>query len=234
MTRILGPAGMTRPSAPPRGDRPLLAVAAWPFALAPAAASAAATPRASLTDIEGDVMCTECHEPLAVAQSLEADSERAYIRGLIAQGETKSQILQRTWSRQYGPAVLGKPPAHGFNLAVYMIPLAILALGAAVLAVALPRWRRRTRAAAREPAAAPPPLDAADAERLDDELSQFELRVARRPAGAARRYIESGALTPSSPSDSAIVVCAATDSAIRCDSTASGVAPTTRQSRRTR
>ena len=41
-------------------------------------------------------MCTACHEPLAVAQSLEADSERAYIRGLIAQGQTKSQILKNS------------------------------------------------------------------------------------------------------------------------------------------
>ena len=151
----------------------LLAAAAWPFALAPAAASAAAVPRASLTDIEGDVMCTECREPLAVAQSLEADSERAYIRGLIAQGETKSQILKNLVG-QYGPAVLGKPPAHGFNLAVYVIPLAILALGAAVLAFALPRWRRRTRAAAREPTAASPSLDPADTQRLEQELSQFQ------------------------------------------------------------
>ena len=50
-------------------------------------------------------------------------------------------------------------------------------------------------------------------------------------APAPRRYIESGALTPSSSSARAIVRCAATDSAMRNDSTASGSAPTTRQSR---
>ncbi len=131
--------------------------------LAPATAQAAAsttpTPRASLTDIESDVMCTSCREPLAVAQSPQADSERAYIRGLIAQGETKSQILQNLVA-QYGTAVLGKPPAHGFNLTVYVIPVAILAVGAAILAFTLPRWRRRTRAAARAPTASAPVLDA--------------------------------------------------------------------------
>jgi cytochrome c-type biogenesis protein CcmH len=139
---------------------------------ATATATAAPAPRASLTDIESDVMCTSCREPLEVAQSPQADSERAYIRGLIAQGETKPQILNNLVA-QYGPAVLGKPPARGFNLTVYVIPVVILAAGAAILAFTLPRWRRRTRAAARAPAASVRALDPADAQRLDQELSQF-------------------------------------------------------------
>ena len=141
-------------------------------AITPATSAAAIAPRASLTDIESDVMCTSCREPLEVAQSPQADSERAYIRGLIAQGETKSQIINNLVA-QYGTAVLGKPPAHGFNLAVYIIPPAILVLGAGILAFTLPRWRRRTRAAARAPAAPVETLDPADTERLDEELSQF-------------------------------------------------------------
>lgn len=154
----------------------LITLVAAPVALAPAitpATSAAAiAPRASLTDIESDVMCTSCREPLEVAQSPQADSERAYIRGLIAQGETKSQIINNLVA-QYGTAVLGKPPAHGFNLTVYIIPPAILVLGAGILAFTLPRWRRRTRAAARAPDAPVETLDPADTERLDEELSQF-------------------------------------------------------------
>jgi cytochrome c-type biogenesis protein CcmH len=146
--------------------------AAGPLALSPAGAVAGITPRASLTDIEGDVMCVACREPLAVAESPQADSERAYIRGLIAKGYTKTQIEQNLVA-QYGPAVLGKPPARGFNLSVYIIPPAILALGAAILVFTLPRWRRRTRAAARAPATGRPDLDPADAQRLDQELSQF-------------------------------------------------------------
>jgi cytochrome c-type biogenesis protein CcmH/NrfF len=142
-------------------------------ALAPAA-PAATQPRASLTDIENDVMCTSCRESLAVAQSPQADSERAYIRGLIAQGLTKHQIEQNLVS-QYGEAVLGKPPASGFNLSVYILPPAILIAGVAILAVTLPRWRRRTRAAGtgEAQAASAPPLDPADAARLDEDLAQF-------------------------------------------------------------
>jgi len=162
MTRIARTAGATAL---------LIALVAAPLSLATTTATATA-PRASLTDVENDLMCTECREPLPVAQSPEADAERSYIRLLIAQGETKSQILQNMVA-QYGTAVLGKPPAHGFNLTVYVIPPAILAAGAAILAFTLPRWRRRARAAARAPAASVPALDPADAQRLEQELSQF-------------------------------------------------------------
>jgi cytochrome c-type biogenesis protein CcmH len=135
-------------------------------------AAGATRPRASLTDIENDVMCVACRESLAVAESPQAESERAYIRTLVAQGETKKQIEQNLVA-QYGPAVLGRPPAHGFNLTVYVLPPAILAVGIAILAVTLPRWRRRTRAAAGSPNREPPALDPAEAQRLEQELSQF-------------------------------------------------------------
>jgi cytochrome c-type biogenesis protein CcmH len=146
-----------------------------------AASTSAATPRASLTDIENDVMCVSCREPLALAQSPQADSERAYIRTLIAQGKTKSQI-EAMLVAQYGPSVLGKPPAHGFNLTVYILPPALLVAGALLLAVALPRWRARARARARAqeqasaagPMPAAPRLDPADARRLQEDLARFD------------------------------------------------------------
>jgi cytochrome c-type biogenesis protein CcmH len=139
---------------------------------APAALAATPHPRASLTDIENDVMCTLCHESLAVANSPQADAERSYIRGLIAQGETKQQIL-KSMVAQYGPDVLGRPPASGFNLTVYVLPPAILVIGIAILLITLPRWRRRTRAAAGRSPGKTPALDPAEAARLEQELSQF-------------------------------------------------------------
>jgi cytochrome c-type biogenesis protein CcmH/NrfF len=70
--------------------------------------------------------------------------------------------------------VLALPPAHGFNLAVYVLPAAIVVVGAAGLAFALPRWRRRTRAlqANAGGAAAEPNLDPVDARRLEEDLAQ--------------------------------------------------------------
>ena len=144
--------------------------------VSPAAALAAnAGGRASFTQIEGDVMCVVCHEPLAVAQSPEAFQERDYIRGLINQGKSRREI-EDDLVQQYGPAVLSKPPAHGFNLLVYVIPPVAVLLGIAVVAVTLPRWRRRTRQAAAVAAAAPhpagPAFSPADARRLDEDLKR--------------------------------------------------------------
>jgi cytochrome c-type biogenesis protein CcmH len=142
--------------------------------LAPATAIAADTaPKASLTDIENDVMCVSCHEPLAVAQSPQAIAERNYVRTLIAQGQTKAQIEQALVG-QYGPAVLGKPPAHGFNLTVYILPPLILIAGIGTLVLLLPKWRRRSKAKAKTPTAIPEPsIATADAHRLDEELRRY-------------------------------------------------------------
>ena len=143
--------------------------------LAPATGIAAAdtTPKASLTDIENDVMCVSCREPLAVAQSPQAIAERNYIRNLIAKGQTTAQI-EHALVAQYGQEVLGKPPAHGFNLTVYILPPAILIVGIGTLALLLPRWRRRSRANAAARAAIPEPsIATADARRLDEELRRY-------------------------------------------------------------
>ena len=142
-------------------------------ALAPPASAAAITPRTSLTDVESDVMCVSCREPLAVAQSPQAIDERAFIARLVAQGQTKAQI-ERALVDQYSPAVLGRPPARGFNLTVYVLPPAVVALGLATLAIALPRWRRRTRAAAASPQAAAVALDPPDARRLERDLARYD------------------------------------------------------------
>ncbi len=140
--------------------------------LASPGAALATAPKTSLTAVEPDVMCVSCREPLAVAQSPQAYAERAFIRTLIAQGQGKRQIEQALVA-QYGPAVLGKPPAHGFNLTVYILPPALLLLGIATLALTLPRWRRRTRA--RRQALGPAPaISPQENARLEQELAHFD------------------------------------------------------------
>lgn len=157
--------------------RPLIVLLSLAMLVAPAglAGSAAAdvTPRASLSDIENDVMCVSCREPLAVAQSPQALAERSFIRTLIAKGLTKAQIEQQLVA-QYGVAVLGRPPAHGFNLSVYILPPAILIVGVGILIVTLPRWRRRAKArAAASPASPTSSLDPAEAKRLDEDMARY-------------------------------------------------------------
>jgi cytochrome c-type biogenesis protein CcmH len=144
------------------------ALLAISLGLAPAALGAG---RASFIQIQDDMMCVACHEPLAVAQSQEAFSERSFIRQLIAQGLTRDQI-EKQMVANYGPAVLAKPPASGFNLLIYVLPPALLAIGAVTLLVTIPRWRRRSRIAGEGQLDAGPELDPGDARRLEEDLAR--------------------------------------------------------------
>jgi cytochrome c-type biogenesis protein CcmH/NrfF len=132
----------------------------------------AVTPRTTLPLIERQVMCATCKIPLNVAESPQADRERAFIRGLIAQGQTEAQI-KSALVVQYGPAVLGLPSAKGFDLAAYLVPVAVVLALLALLALLLPSWRRRTRAHGGGTPGAPE-LSVSDAARLDADLERFD------------------------------------------------------------
>ena len=136
----------------------------------PVASIAAQSP--SLPVIERQVMCVSCKIPLNVAESQQADRERVFIRGLIDQGNGEAQI-KRSLVAQYGPAVLGLPSTHGFALAAYLVPLALVVGLLAMVAMLLPRWRRRARVGHDLPERPAPSLDASDAERLDADLARF-------------------------------------------------------------
>ena len=139
--------------------------------LAPAAALAAA-PRASLVDIEDEVMCVTCKIPLNIAEGPQPNREREFIRNLIDEGRTKDQI-KAALVAEYGPNVLALPESDGVGLTAYVVPLALLALLAAGLALLLPRWRRRTPAGPAPGGAAAPALSSAEARRLDEDLARY-------------------------------------------------------------
>ncbi len=129
----------------------------------PASASAQ---RASLPDIEDEVMCVECGTVLSVSSSPVAQQERKFIRDQIAAGKDKQQIMDALVA-EYGKDVLAEPERSGFNLALWAVPIALVLLAVAGIGLALRRWRTR------EPASEetmPAPLSAEDARRLDAEL----------------------------------------------------------------
>ena len=143
-------------------------------ALVPATALAAA-PRASFNDVEDEVMCDTCNVPLNIAESDRADQERIAIRRLIARGLTKQQILAEL-KRTYGPAILAKPQDSGFSLAVWWVPVVVVAGLVALLAALLPRWRRRGRDRGDERARArAPALSPADERRLDEDIARYDV-----------------------------------------------------------
>ena len=132
---------------------------------------AAAAPRADLVDIEDEVMCVTCKVPLNIAEGPQPDGQRAFIRELIAQGRTKAQIKQALVA-EYGPDVLALPDDDGFGLTAYAIPLGLVALGLAGLALLVPRWRRRAQAGGATDDGTPE-LSDEDAARLDADLARY-------------------------------------------------------------
>ena len=133
----------------------------------------AAQPRASFNDVEDEVMCDTCNVPLNIAESARADQQRREIRALIARGLTKDQIKAELKAR-YGPAVLALPDDQGFSLAVYLVPIAVVAGLLLTVVLLLPRWRARRRDAAPTVAAAAE-LSPADARRLDQDIARYDL-----------------------------------------------------------
>jgi cytochrome c-type biogenesis protein CcmH/NrfF len=138
------------------------------LALAPPAGASPPT----LPTIERQVMCVTCKIPLNVAESPQANRERALIRALIAQGRDEAQI-KRELVAEYGPAVLALPSAKGFDLAAYLVPALVVLALAAMLAVLLPGWRRRARARGEQPERVPP-KSAGDAARLQADIERFD------------------------------------------------------------
>jgi cytochrome c-type biogenesis protein CcmH/NrfF len=79
------------------------------FALGPsqghAQTVAKPAPKASLTDIEPQVMCVVCGRPLSTSAGTAADAERAVIQSYIDQGLDTSQIKEQL-VREYGKQIL--------------------------------------------------------------------------------------------------------------------------------
>jgi cytochrome c-type biogenesis protein CcmH/NrfF len=122
--------------------------------------------RASLPDIEDEVMCTICGTLLAESQSPQADRERELIRRLITQGKDKGQIKDALVA-QYGENVLATPEGSGFGLIAWLLPIA----GLLTVLVLLWLWVRRQP----RRRATLPQLDPADNERLERDLSSYEI-----------------------------------------------------------
>jgi cytochrome c-type biogenesis protein CcmH len=129
----------------------------------------AAEPRASLPDIEDEVMCTICGTLLAESDSPQAERERALIRKLIAEGKDKGEI-EDTLVAQYGPRVLATPSGHGFDLLAWLVPGVAIAAALIVIGFLLGRTRRRAR-----PDEPDSSVDPADLDRLDRDMSSYDL-----------------------------------------------------------
>jgi cytochrome c-type biogenesis protein CcmH len=139
-------------------------------ALAAAGPTVAVPIRASLPDIEDEVMCTTCRVPLNIADSPQADRERTFIRELIARGLDKQQI-KTALVGQYGEDVLALPGSGGYGWTAYAIPFGLVVVLAGGLALLLPSWRRRSPAGIG--------ADDATAKLSDDDARRLEADLVR-------------------------------------------------------
>ena len=117
-------------------------------------------------DIAAQLRCVVCQN-LSVADSPSemASQMRAIIRERLAAGESPADV-QRYFVDRYGEWILLSPPRRGFNLLVWLLPLAAVVLGLTVTAALVWRWTHRPRRV-RPPA---PAVDAAMSERIRREL----------------------------------------------------------------
>lgn len=140
------------------------------------AAPAAAAERPTLADIEDEVICPTCNTTLELSSSPVAERMRVFIRSRIEAGDSKEEIKRKLVS-EFGEGVLAAPPAEGFNLLAWLLPVG----GAAAAALAVLVVARRWRTGGAEPAGGDPPrvaerpLDPALERRVDEELARFEL-----------------------------------------------------------
>lgn len=141
--------------------------------LTAAAPSAHAAPQASITDLEDEVMCPVCGTLLELAESPQAQRQRALIRRLIREGRDKQEVKD-TLVSQYGDEVLALPGDSGFDLTAYLVPAIGFAAAALALALGVRRWRRSGGPPDSRPGGPAPPRGE-DAERLDADLARYDL-----------------------------------------------------------
>jgi cytochrome c-type biogenesis protein CcmH len=150
------------------------ALAATIALAAPAGALAADCPRASLGDIEDEVMCPVCGTPLGLAtEAPQAQRERAFIEELIADCRSKQEI-KTALVAQFGDGVLALPGDEGGeddagDVLVYAIPALAFLAAAGCVALAVLRWRRG------RPAAGETGGEPTGSARLEADLERYDL-----------------------------------------------------------
>jgi cytochrome c-type biogenesis protein CcmH len=93
-------------------------------------------------ELEGELVCPTCHTTLDQSNAPIALRMKQFVRARIAAGDTKSEIKDQLVA-QFGKGVLAAPERSGFDLLAWVLPIAGLLAGAAVLTVLAWRWTRR-------------------------------------------------------------------------------------------
>lgn len=124
---------------------------------------------ASARKLESELMAPCCMTNTVAEHYSGASSQmKAEIRQMLAQGKTEQEVLDY-YVAQHGPQILSVPPAHGFNLTAYLVPMAMLLLGAVALVFVVRKWRDHGKAETSTPTAE---LDPEYVKRVKKELAE--------------------------------------------------------------
>jgi len=86
--------------------------------------------------------CPVCEStPLDVCPTQACKEWRELIRTMLTEGKTEDEILQH-FVDQYGARVLAEPPKEGFFWLIYLLPPAVILVGAVVLFRSLKEWTK--------------------------------------------------------------------------------------------
>jgi cytochrome c-type biogenesis protein CcmH len=119
-------------------------------------------------DLEAEVVCPVCETTLDQSNAPVAERMKLYIRERIAAGDTEREIKDAL-VREFGPGVLATPEKSGFGLLAWLLPLAVLVVGAVVVGLLVRTWSRG-RGETLEEVSLDPELE----RRVDEELARFE------------------------------------------------------------
>jgi cytochrome c-type biogenesis protein CcmH len=129
---------------------PVLAAAHWEPLADPALEREA-------KEIENLLIAPCCwRQAVAVHYSPAADRVRAEVREMLASGLGRQEILER-YIAEHGERILSKPPASGFNLLAYFLPVLFLVGGAGLAMVVVRRLRPKKKAEKASTSEAPSP-----------------------------------------------------------------------------
>jgi len=134
---------------------------------------AGAASRPSAAELESELVCVTCKTTLDESNSPIAQRMKAYIRRRIAEGATAKQIKDELVA-EFGEEVLATPPAHGFDLLAWVLPIGGICGGAIVLGGLAWAWSRRRDGGDGGTGPDAEPLDPELERRVDEALSQFD------------------------------------------------------------
>jgi cytochrome c-type biogenesis protein CcmH len=148
-------------------------LAAFLFAASVARGDSAHKP--TMDAVGNEVQCTcGCVAPLNQCPHLDCAEKaqmQTFIKKEIADGKDETTLLQDL-SLKYGLQVLSAPPAHGFNLAVWILPSVGLLVGLGLVVVIARRWNRKPAMA---PASSAASLDPKVVTAVEEEMKSTGL-----------------------------------------------------------